>query len=152
MRTFTKIAERLPGGLRLRLIREYLPLLTQDVYYRNLLRLNLRAYFCIRPHYGPLRYRKADTVPMLYHITAAENVPSVLLTGLQNDVTRAVFLTDDPLWATQKLAYKHLNQPVLLKIDCPRMLQEDISFFRDEKTEHFWITESVPAKYIAFKE
>ena len=149
---FQKVAERLPGGLRLRLIREYLGLLGENPYYRNLLRLNLRSFFCIQPHHGPIRYRKATTVPPLYHITEKDNLSSIQKSGLCNPVTRAVFLIDSPAGAFSFGAYKHLSQPVLLKVDSHRMLADGYCFFYDLTPKGFWIVEHVPAEYISFTE
>lgn len=143
-----KAAERLPGRFRLQVIWEYLCLLGRDPSYRNLLRLNLRAYFCIRPHYGPIRYKKVLTVPTLYHITEKGSLSSIFEKGLCNPVTRAVFLTDSPTRAFDLGARKHLSQPILLEINSVRMLADGHEFFSDEKTGHFWITEKVPTKYI----
>lgn len=147
-----KIAERLPGGQRIRVLIKCIQLYRDTPHlstYRTLVKLNLRAYFCIHPHYGPMLYKYTDAVPQLYHVTSEENLSSTLRHGLCNKRTGIIFLTDSTAWAARFAASKMLAAPALLQVNTKDMQKDGYAFFSSPEKENIWLTKEVPAKYLS---
>lgn len=146
-----KIAQRMPGGRYTRalaaafcLCRRY----PQVSFYKRVLRLSVRACFCIRPHYGPLVCDPAVPKGVLYHITGSENIPSIEKNGITNPVTGAVFLAESPNSAVALTRRKDFSHPVLLKIDSGRMCEDGYPFFQNRERPYIWLTERIPPEYL----
>ena len=148
----SKIAERMPGGRRIRVLIKCVQLYRDAPHlstYKTLIKLNLRAYFCIHPHYGPMLYKYTDTVPQLYHVTSEENLSSTLRHGLTNKRTGVIFLTDSPAWAARFAASKMLEAPILLQVNIKDKQKDGYPFFSSPEKDNIWLTEEVPAKYLS---
>lgn len=146
-----KVRQRLPGGsyagalmAAFRLRRKH----PGEPFYRKLLRLNLRAYFCVRPHYGPLLCDPAVPAAAMYHRTKRENLSSVKKNGIKNRVTGVVFLAESPENAVALTGGKALPCPVLLKVDSGAMLRDGYTFFINRERPQIWLTERVPPEYL----
>ena len=145
------VRKRLPGGSYAKALAAVLRLRREhhaDPFYGNLLRLNLRAFFCIRPHYGPLVCAPAVPPGALYHITETENLSSVKEKGLLNPVTGVVFLAESPKSAVALTKRKRFFRPVLLETDSAAMLADGYRFFINREKPYIWLTERVPPEYL----
>jgi len=145
------ILQRLPGNRHLRILKECLDLcrqFPQTSIYRTILRLNLRAYFCIHPHYGPFWCKEEKPEPSLYHVTERANLPSIQANGLQNTKTGVVFLMRTLEQARTRAVTKQLQDPVFLLIDSKQMYLDGFCFYVNQEWNHIWIVQEVPERYI----
>lgn len=145
------IRERLPGNVRFRILKDCIQLYRQEphiAFYKRQIRLNIRAYFRIKPYYGAMLYEKADVPARLYHVTERVNLPSILQNGLYNDKSGVVFLTDQVTRARSLAVRKALSDPVVLQIDTDRLRQSGSLVFVNTAKPYFFVTERIPAAYL----
>jgi putative RNA 2'-phosphotransferase len=84
--------------------------------------------------------------PTLFHGTTAAAVASIRTAGLHAAQRQYVHLSPDEATAI-KVGQRH-GPPVVLRIDAARMAAADHAFFLS--TNGVWLTDSVPAEFIAF--
>ena len=89
--------------------------------------------------------KPADPPDRLYHGTADRNVAAILSEGLKSMSRQHVHLSADIETAT-RVGSRH-GKPVVLAVDCARMVADGLTFWRSENG--VWLTLSVPAKYLA---
>jgi putative RNA 2'-phosphotransferase len=83
---------------------------------------------------------------VLYHGTASGNLDSIFATGLNSGSRQQVHLSSNEETAL-KVGGRH-GRAVVLKVDCASMQKEGFSFYRADNG--VWLTDAVPAKFLAF--
>lgn len=91
---------------------------------------------------------KPTTPPnVLYHGTAGKNLDSIMRSGLLKANRQHVHLHTD-IKLAKSVGARH-GKPVLLQVDTQAMSTEGFSFYVSENG--VWLTEHVPARYIAVR-
>lgn len=82
----------------------------------------------------------------LFHGTAVHNVVSIREHGLLKQSRHHVHLSENE--ETAKRVGARYGKPIILTISAKAMAKAGYTFYRSEN--HVWLTDSVPAEYIAF--
>lgn len=85
--------------------------------------------------------------PILYHGTAIKHIEIIRKEGLKKMSRQHVHLSQDYETAI-KVGGRH-GKPIILKIDCNKMIDYGFKFFLSENK--VWLTDSVDVKYIEFE-
>jgi len=85
--------------------------------------------------------------PILYHGTAKKNIDIISKEGLKKMNRQHVHLSQDYDTAIN-VGGRH-GKPIILKIDCKRMLEDGFKFYISENK--VWLTDVVDMKYIKFE-
>lgn len=93
-----------------------------------------------------LGYEPVAPPEILYHGTPERNLPSIREQGLLKGKRHHVHLSES-IETTMKVAMRY-GRPVLLTIQSARMHAEGLLFYRTGNG--VWLTDCVPAKYLAF--
>lgn len=93
-----------------------------------------------------LGHAAVEPPPVLYHGTATRFLDSIREKGLLAGNRQQVHLSSDADTA-RKVGERH-GKPAILTIDSGRMFRDGIRFFRADNS--VWLTDAVPATYIAF--
>lgn len=93
-----------------------------------------------------LDYEQCEPPSVLYHGTVAAHLESIRKSGLLRMERHHVHLSFDE--ATARIVGKRRGKPIILKIAAKQMHLDGYVFVRS--TNGVWLTETVPAKYIAF--
>lgn len=91
-----------------------------------------------------LQFKEEKPPFELYHGTAIKFLDSIMTTGLVKGSRQYVHLSKDVDTAF-KVGKRH-GKPVVLVIDCDRMVSDGYKFFISENG--IWLTDKVPVKYI----
>ncbi len=93
-----------------------------------------------------LGHAAIEPPPVLYHGTATRFLDSIREKGLLAGNRQQVHLSSDTDTA-RKVGERH-GKPAILTIDTGRMFKDGMRFFRADNG--VWLTDTVPATYIAF--
>ena len=88
--------------------------------------------------------KKLNPPDILYHGTGEKYVESIKKQGLIRKNRLYVHLSDN-IEIAEKVGKRH-GKPVIYEIDCKKMIEDGIEFFKSEN--NVWIVESVPVKYL----
>lgn len=149
------IRTRLSGNQRFRIIKECKRLYKANphiAFYKMQVKLNIKAYFHIRPSYGCMHFKVTDSnIPsQLYHVTERSKLPSIKRDGLFNKKTMTVFLTSSDNYALYIIRRKKIKDPVLLRVNTEAMHKSGFLFFTDELNPFVWVVNLVPVHFIDF--
>jgi putative RNA 2'-phosphotransferase len=93
-----------------------------------------------------LGYQAQVPLALLYHGTAAANLPSIRKTGLAKRNRHHVHLSPDV--ATAKNVGSRHGAPVVLPIKALEMHQDGLLFYQSDNG--VWLTDEIPVQYIIF--
>jgi len=93
-----------------------------------------------------LGYQAQVPPELLYHGTAAANLPSIRKTGLVKRNRHHVHLSSD--MATAKNVGSRHGSPVVLPIKALEMHQDGLLFYQSDNG--VWLTDEIPVQYIIF--
>ena len=88
--------------------------------------------------------KKLNPPDILYHGTGEKYVESIERQGLIRKNRLYVHLSND-IEIAEKVGKRH-GKPVIYEIDCKKMIEDGIEFFKSEN--NVWLVESVPVKYL----
>lgn len=88
--------------------------------------------------------KKLNPPDILYHGTGEKYVESIERQGLIRKNRLYVHLSND-IEIAKKVGKRH-GKPVIYEIDCKKMIEDGIEFFKSEN--NVWLVESVPVKYL----
>ena len=88
--------------------------------------------------------KKLNPPDILYHGTGEKYVESIKKQGLIRKNRLYVHLSDN-IEIAEKVGKRH-GKPVIYEIDCKKMIEDGIEFFKSEN--NVWLVESVPVKYL----
>ncbi len=88
--------------------------------------------------------KKLNPPDILYHGTGEKYVESTERQGLIRKNRLYVHLSDN-IEIAEKVGKRH-GKPVIYEIDCKKMIEDGIEFFKSEN--NVWLVESVPVKYL----
>ena len=88
--------------------------------------------------------KKLNPPDILYHGTGEKYVESIEKQGLIRKNRLYVHLSND-IEIAEKVGKRH-GKPVIYEIDCKKMIEDGIEFFKSEN--NVWLVESVPVKYL----
>ena len=91
-----------------------------------------------------LGYQAIEPPSLLFHGTAARNLPSIFAQGLKRGQRHHVHLTDN--FETARNVGLRYGRPVILHVDSGSMAKDNFSFFRSDNG--VWLTEHVPPRYL----
>jgi putative RNA 2'-phosphotransferase len=94
-----------------------------------------------------VKMEESGRVDNLYHGTAAEDVDSIMKTGLSSRSRQHVHLSKD-IQTAQQVGSRHSKNVVILKIDTARMRADNIKIWISEND--VYLTEFVDPKYISY--
>lgn len=86
--------------------------------------------------------------PTLFHGTAERNISAIKIHGLKKMKRQHVHLSE--LKETARSVGQRYGKPIILEIDCVRMQEAGMNFFKSENG--VWLCDQVPAEYIDFGE
>lgn len=88
--------------------------------------------------------KKLNPPDILYHGTGEKYVESIERQGLIRKNRLYVHLSND-IEIAEKVGKRH-GKPVIYEIDCKKIIEDGIEFFKSEN--NVWLVESVPVKYL----
>ena len=88
--------------------------------------------------------KKLNPPDILYHGTGEKYVESIERQGLIRKNRLYVHLSND-IEIAEKVGKRH-GKPVIYEIDCKKMIEDGIEFFKSEN--NVWLVESVSVKYL----
>lgn len=88
--------------------------------------------------------KKLKPPDILYHGTGEKYVESIEKQGLIRKNRLYVHLSND-IETAEKVGKRH-GKPVIYEVDCKRMIEDGIEFFKSEN--NVWLVESVPVNYL----
>lgn len=88
--------------------------------------------------------KKLNPPDILYHGTGEKYVESIKKQGLIRKNRLYVHLSDN-IEIAEKVGKRH-GKPVIYEIDCKKMIEDGIEFFKSEN--NVWLVESVSVKYL----
>jgi putative RNA 2'-phosphotransferase len=83
---------------------------------------------------------------VLFHGTASASLDSIFATGLNSGSRRQVHLSSDEATAL-KVGGRH-GKPVVLRVDCRKMIEEGYKFYRADNG--VWLVDAVPSPFFNF--
>lgn len=82
---------------------------------------------------------------VLYHGTSEENFEKIKNSGMIKGMSRVLVHLSETKEQARKIGSRH-GKPVVLKLDCQKMIQDGIKFFKSE--DGVFLTEDFSIKYI----